>query len=108
MRDAETSDYGRDFVTEILRTGLMFTDMVSELIENLPEDACPGESTTEVVIEMLIGTLRPVTDAAGEDSVRGAVALLSAARGRALADLRRAGELAWRRQCEGRRVRRPS
>jgi hypothetical protein len=107
MGDVETSDYGRDFVTEVLRTGLMLTDLVSDLIENLPEDAYPGESTAEVVIEMLIGTLRPVTDAAGEGSVRSAIALLTAAQDRAFADMERAAELARRRERAARRGRRP-
>ncbi|MDQ6805391.1 MAG: hypothetical protein M3065_10605 [Actinomycetota bacterium] len=106
MRDA-TSDYGRDFVTEILRTGLVFTDLVCDLSESLPEDAYRGEPNTAVVIEMLIGTLRPVTDGAGEGSVRSAIALLTAARARARADLERAVELARRRECGGRRGRRP-
>jgi hypothetical protein len=107
MRDAQASDYGRDFVTEVLRTGLMLTDLVSELIDGLPEDAYPGESNAEVVIEMLIGTLRPVTDAAGEGSMRSAIALLTAAQDRVRADMERVAELALRRERAARRGRRP-
>ncbi|HWF75226.1 MAG TPA: hypothetical protein VG186_17905 [Solirubrobacteraceae bacterium] len=107
MREAQTSDYGRDFVTEVLRTGLMLTDLVTDLIEGMPEDAYPGESCAAVVIEMLIGSLRPVLDAAGEESVRSAIALLTAAQDRTLADMRRAVELSARRERTVRRGRRP-
>jgi hypothetical protein len=108
MRDTEPDDYVRDFVVEVLRTGLTLTDVVGELVESLPDDAYPGESNTEVVLEMLIGTLRPVTDAAGETSVRSAVALLAAARDRTFADLERAAELARRRYERGDRHRAPN
>jgi hypothetical protein len=100
MRDAEARDWCRDFVMEMLRTGVMFTDLVADLIESLPDDAFPGESITEVVIEMLTGTLRPVIDAAGERSVRSAVALLTASQDRTLADLERLAELIRRREPE--------
>jgi hypothetical protein len=49
------------------------------------------------VLEMLIGTIRPVADVAGERSVRSAAALLASSRARTLSDLRRASELPGRR-----------
>jgi hypothetical protein len=104
MRPAGTGDYVRDFVEEILRTALMLGELVEDLVESMPEDAFPGESNGKVVLEMLIGSIRPVADAAGEQSVRIAVGLLAASRARTIADLRRAAELAERRECQaGRR-----
>jgi hypothetical protein len=91
------SDYARDFVEEILRTGLMLSNLLVDLIEDLPDDAYPGERPADVVLEMLIGTIRPVAKAAGEPSVRSATALLAASSDRTLADLRAALELARRR-----------
>jgi hypothetical protein len=96
-----TDDYVRDFVREVLRTGLMLTDLLGDLIESLPEDAYPGESNADVVMEMLIGTVRPVVDAAGEESVRSAAHLLVTTRERTLTDLRLALELAGRMKADG-------
>ncbi len=41
------------------------------------------------MLEMLIGSVRPVADAAGKESVRSAVALIAATSDRTLTDLRR-------------------
>jgi len=98
MRPTRTGDYVRDFLEEVLRTGSMLMELLDEAIESLPDDAYPGESIVDVVFEMLTGTIRPAAEAAGETSVRSAVALLAASRLRALADLDRAGELARRRE----------
>jgi hypothetical protein len=87
-------------VEEVLRTGIMLSELLDNLIDSLPEAAYPGESHAEVVLEMLIGTIRPVADAAGEKSVRSASALLASTRARTLTDLRRAAELASRRESE--------
>ncbi len=81
----------------------MLIDLVDRLLESLPEDAFPGENHTEVVLEMLIGTIRPVAEGAGEQSVRSAAALLADSSSRTIADLERAGELARRTQCAERR-----
>jgi len=96
---AATSDYVREFVEELLRTGIMLSDLLGDLIESLPDDAYPGECNAEVVLEMLIGSVRPVVDAAGKESVRSAVALIAATSDRTLTDLRRAVELASRGDC---------
>ena len=89
-----TDDKVKEFTEQLLRTGLALTDVLSTLLEDLPEDAFPGEQPAEVLVEMLTGTLRPVADAAGERAVREATALLAAAHERAVADLRAAAELA--------------
>jgi hypothetical protein len=95
-----TEDFARDFVEQVLRTGLMLSNLLADLIEILPEDAYPGESSAEVVLDMLVGTVRPAAAAAGERSVREATALLAAASDRTLADLRGAVELARRRKAQ--------
>jgi hypothetical protein len=91
-----TDDDVRTFVEEVLRTGLMLTDLLAGLIESLPEDAFPGEDGGEVLLEMLVGTLTPVAEAAGARTVRQTTALLGAVCDRTIADLRatleRAGE----------------
>ena len=71
MTRPPSEDYVRDFVEEILRTGLLLVDLVAGLIESLPDDAYPGESNAEVVLDMMTGTIRPAAEAAGETLVRG-------------------------------------
>jgi hypothetical protein len=90
-----------EFVEEVLRTGLTLVDVLSSLLEDLPQDAFPGESSGEVLIEMVVGTVRPAADAAGEAAVRQATALVGALAERVLADLRAAAELAARREPGG-------
>ena len=102
--DQRTGDEVRDFLEEVLRTGSMLMELLDEVIESLPDDAYPGESIVDVMFEMLTGTRRPAAETAGERSVRSAVALLAAGGWRALADLKRAGELARRRERGLRRV----
>jgi hypothetical protein len=89
-----TDDYTTEFVTEVLRAGLMLSQLASDLIESTPEDAFPGESTGQVIIEMMIGTIRPAAEAAGEPVVRACIGLLAASCDRTLADLRAAADQA--------------
>ena len=86
----------RTFVEELLGTGLMLVDVLSCLLEDLPDDAFPGEDTGEVVLEMLTGTVGPAAEAAGGETVRGATALIGAVRDRTVADLQAALELKQR------------
>jgi hypothetical protein len=97
MRE-QSADFVHDLVLQVVRTGLMLSDLLADLIEELPEDAYPGECAGEVVFEMLVGTIRPVGIAAGEEAVRSATALLAACSDRTLADLRQACELARDRE----------
>lgn len=87
-------DEVREFVEELLRTGLTLVDLLSTLLEDLPEDALPGEDPGEALLDMLTGTIRPVAEGAGEQVVVHATALLGAVLDRTLADLRRAADLA--------------
>jgi hypothetical protein len=43
----------RGFVEEIVRTGLILSDLLSRLLDDLPKDAFPGEDRVEVLLEML-------------------------------------------------------
>ena len=87
-------DWVRAFVVEVLRTGIMLSDLLGGLLDDLPDDAFPGEDPAEVLLERLIGTIRPVAEAAGRGSVDQTTALLDAVADRTVADLRAACELA--------------
>jgi hypothetical protein len=100
MRAVAPDDYVRDFVEEVLRTGIMLVDVLGDLIEEMPEGAFRGESNAEVVLDMVVGTIRPVAEAAGRESVRSATALVAGSRDRTIADLERALEVAMRIESE--------
>jgi hypothetical protein len=84
-------------VEETIRTGLMLSDLIADLLEDMPDDAHGGESNVEVLLDMLAGTALPAVHAAGPDTARRTAALLGALRDRVRADLRGAVELAVRR-----------
>jgi hypothetical protein len=84
------------FVEEVLRTGVLLTDVLSGLLEDLPADAFPGEDPGEVLVEMLVGTVRPAVEAVEPRTVADATALLGAMSDRFVADLQAALELARR------------
>ena len=98
MDDGPTAHSQRDdtraFIEELLRTGLMLTDLLASLLEDLSEDAFPGEDRGEVLLEMVTGTIRSAAEAAGTRTLRDATMLLGAVQDRVLADLRTAVELA--------------
>jgi len=80
-------------VEELLRTGFALGDLIGSLLEDLPDDAFPGEENAAVLIEMVVGTCLPVVEAAGERDCRAATALVGALKDKVIADLRRAAEL---------------
>ena len=88
----------RALVEELLRTGLMFTDVLSGILDDLPDGAFPGEDSGEVLVEMLTGSVRPVADAAGPAVVKSAITLVGAMADRTVSDLRRALEVARERK----------
>jgi hypothetical protein len=90
-RDVELA---RELVEEILRTGLVLTDTLAALIEELPADAFPGENNAAVLVEMTAGSCAPVVRAAGEAECRQTLALIAALRDKFLEDLKAAAELA--------------
>ncbi len=87
------ADVVEAFVTQILRTGLMLTDIAADFAEAMPEDAFPGEHPGRVVIECLSGTAYPIVERAGIDAVRMATELLDEVADRTLEHLRLAIQL---------------
>lgn len=88
----------------VLRAGVMLSDLLGNLPEDLPEDAFEGESCVDVLLETMTGTIAPVADAAGAVTVHDTTALLGAMCDRVIADLRAALELSrqWPAQDEER------
>jgi hypothetical protein len=84
----------RALTEQALRTGMMLSRLVGDLLDELPEDAFAGEDQVEVLFEMLIGTIAPVAAAAGPAQVHATTALLGAMSDRVLADLHAAMRLA--------------
>ena len=74
----------------VLRIGLMLEGVLSDLLEDLPDDAFPGEDNGVVLVEMLTGTIRPVATTAGEGVVREATELLYASGDRVIEGLKAA------------------
>ncbi|MGH2761058.1 MAG: hypothetical protein ACRDL4_04405 [Thermoleophilaceae bacterium] len=92
--DPAQKDEVQAFVEEALRIGIWLTDLLAGLLDDLPEEAFPGENPAEALIEMLVGTIRPAAQAAGTRTVRQATALLGAMGDRVLSDLRAAADRA--------------
>jgi hypothetical protein len=88
------TDAVRALVHEVLRTGLMLTDVLAGIVEDDPEDAFPGEEPAAVLVEMVVGSMRPVAEAAGPRVVDDTMALLGAIADRFVGDLEKALELA--------------
>jgi hypothetical protein len=87
-------DEVRTLIEEVLRIGVGLADLIGGLVDELSEDAFPGEDHALVLLDMITGTIRPVADEAGERTVREATALLGAIGERVFSDLRAAAELA--------------
>jgi hypothetical protein len=91
-------DATRELVEEVLRTALALEDVMSALLDELPERAFPGQDNAHVLLEMIVGSVHPAATAAGRRDTRTAIALVAAIRERVLADLRTAAELAKERE----------
>lgn len=101
------TDPAHAFVVEVLRTGLMLTDLVADLLESVPPEAFPGEDPGDVLIEMVAGSLRPAILAAGPATLEECSALLGALRDRTLEDLEEAARRARQLERRGPGRRRP-
>ena len=97
MASVPQGDAARDFIEELLRTGLALIDLTSNLVEEMPEQA--GEDSAELLIEMMAGTCRPALCAAGETECRNATLLIETVWERVMADLRAAAALAEPKGC---------
>ena len=92
--DSAAVDVGRSLIEETLRTALWLLDTSASLLDDLPDDAFPGEDAGEVMVEMLTGSCRSSIDAAGEPGCRVAIELMISIRENVLNDMRAAVELA--------------
>jgi hypothetical protein len=92
----DSQDHVAAFTEELLRTGLMLSDLGADLVEALPTDAYPGEEPGAVIIEMITGTIRTALGDADESDVRRAVELMVEAKERVLEHLQLALELSRR------------
>jgi hypothetical protein len=98
MSSSPKTDDAYGFVWEVVKTGNMLFDVLSMLLDDIPDDAFPGEQPGEVLIQMLAGTFAPAAEAAGPETVREATALVGALGDRAITDLRAAADLARARE----------
>jgi hypothetical protein len=99
-------DHIDQFVLHLLRTGSMLCELVSGLIEEMPDDAYPGEEPAAVVIEMLCGTIRTSLQSADPCEVRRAIELIDQAGARTVEHLQIACELSRRIHGDDERTRR--
>lgn len=95
------SEATRDLVEEVMRSAVVMEDVLSGLLGDLPDEAFPGEDKGEVLLEMVIGTVRPAVADAGERACRTAISLVGAIRERILADLHTAVEMQRRSEARG-------
>jgi hypothetical protein len=93
--DLETT---RELVEEVLRTAIALEEVMSALLEEIPERAFRGEDNAHVLFEMVVGSVHPAARAAGRHDCHVATALIAAVRERVIADLRTAAELAKERE----------
>lgn len=91
---AHSPDPAWELIRELLRTGLVLVDVLDSLIEELPEEAFPGEDGALVLVGMVVATCRPAIEAVGEDGVRVATGLIGQIGASVLHDLRAAARLA--------------
>jgi hypothetical protein len=94
-----TDDHIQVFVFGLIRTGLMLTDLASDLTDALPADAYPGEEPAAVVLEMLCGTIATALGAVDARDVRRATEIIDLAAERTREHLRLA--LAMSRRIHG-------
>jgi hypothetical protein len=91
---ADGADVAQVLIEELLRTAFALSSVISSLLDELPQEAFPGEDDSAVLIEMMAGSCRPAVEATGEAGCWAASALIGAIRDRVLDDLRAAAELA--------------
>ena len=92
------ADAAQGLIEELLRTAFWLQDTMGVFLEEMPEDSFPGEDNATVLLEMVVGSCRPATEAAGESACWAATALIGSLRDRVVDDLRGALEIAKRRQ----------
>lgn len=93
-RRTDALEATEDLVQALLRTSLTLQDVYVSLVEEIPDDAFPGEDPAEVLLEMLSGSACLAIEAAGLEISRAATALIGAVMDRVIDDLRAAAALA--------------
>lgn len=74
-----SGDHIEVFVFRLIGSGLMLSDLASDLSEALPADAYPGEEPAAVVLEMLCGTIATVLESVDPRDVRRATEIIDLA-----------------------------
>ncbi|MFZ0971849.1 MAG: hypothetical protein WAN22_06460 [Solirubrobacteraceae bacterium] len=90
------SEHIDQFVHKLLGTGMMLSELASDLIDALPDDAYPGENPGAVVLEMLCGTIATALGSVDPSDVQRATQLIDLAGERTLEHLRLASEMSRR------------
>jgi hypothetical protein len=98
MDHDELHERTEELVTELIRTALTMEEVFTSLLPDIPDDAFPGKDKAQALFDMMVGSVEPATDAAGDDDCGVAVALIVAVRERILADLHTAAELRKERE----------
>jgi hypothetical protein len=93
MQSTHADDHVAEFVLELLRSGVMLSDLAANLTETLTADSYPGEDPGAVVMEMVCGTIATVVGSADPREVRRATELIAAAAERTIEHLELACEL---------------
>jgi hypothetical protein len=91
-------DLARDLVEAVVRAGLTISETLSTLLEDLSEDAFPGENNAKVLLEMVAGSCAPIARAAGEARCAETIELLEEVGRKFVDDLRAAAALASDRE----------
>jgi hypothetical protein len=93
-RSHELHELTDELVSEVIRAAVTLEELFSGFLPDIPDDAFPGEDKAQVLFEMVLGSVEPATDAAGERDCRVAIALIGSIRERIIDDLHTAAELA--------------
>jgi signal transduction histidine kinase len=96
MGATEPTDLVSDFTHELLRVGNLVFGVASDLVEELPPDAYPGEDPAEVIIQMVTGTIGTAVGDTDPAELERATELIGMACDRVLEHLRLALELSRR------------
>jgi hypothetical protein len=96
MEPTISSDHIDAFVIELLRTGVSLSNTAADLIDGLAPDAYPGEDAGNVVLEMMVGTIRTALEGFDPRVVEQATALIGLAAERVIEHLRLALALSKR------------
>lgn len=83
-----------ELVEEVLRTALALEEVMTALLDEIPDGAFPGEDNARVLLEMVVGSVGPAARAAGPREVEATIVLVAAIRERVLTDLHVAAEVA--------------